>query len=522
VINIPYYRIDQPLFFPSPPKAGVVIVTPSKELFINDDKFDSSIFLNHYFRGGAWKISSLRYYKGKVLLMAEKAHEDPFHHRSALFYFTSPTAVSVTQAYLYQVQDNQLITYSIRRGEIQKIKFDFNNFSNYDGVKNFIYENGEVKFIGAGVTPAPSEYLFKIPIKFIADRSYLVYWMRNLVEIHTGRYLSRHHQVTTLTEVPWFGYFQFYWFWYWVYPYVEEYLEFSHTYLFFYNKIKENGKSYLPASGISSEIFNGWWREYYIGTSPQYFVAFYYRYLSQEERWIIRYPLYYLSSELTSVPEDQRFFWAEHGVFVSHYYPYYQVTEDIGTNSLVENLLERKKFLLISLSVLTQEEFDEWIVNQNYSKNYILDMIDKEKSRARKLVLIDKETNEYIYDTTTQEYGFRAVMLERRLKELDSKLSIQAELLPWIQVPEEILEKIYRERTMKEFYCLKIFRSTDELNLLVSKLPGHTAKVEYETTCTHRILDLDEFPSVTDIEQFYYNEDTFSNYPHLEGLDEEV
>ncbi|RLF98150.1 hypothetical protein DRN58_07515, partial [Thermococci archaeon] len=92
----------------------------------------------------------------------------------------------------------------------------------------------------------------------------------------------------------------------------------------------------------------------------------------------------------------------------------------------------------------------------------------------------------------------------------------------WIQVPEEIVEKIYQERNVKEFYCLKIFRSTDELNLLVSKIPGQTAKVEYETSCTHRILDLDEFPSVTDVEQFYYNENAFFNYPHLEGLDEEV
>jgi len=517
VINIPYYRISQPLFFPPPPEAEVVVVTPDRKLFINSDEFDSSVFLDHYFRGEPWKISSLRYYRGKVLLIAEKAHKNPSRYHSALFYFTSPTSVSVTQAYLYQVEGEQLITYSIQWGTVYKKKFNFEEFSSYKKVYNFIWDGAEVKLTGEGTQTVPSECLFKIQFGMIHDISYPVYWIRNLVTISQGRRLVRNclrkgyskfwgYQpvwwASLLTVV--FGTFTFF-------VMIDDY------WMSFHDKIKEDEKSYVLVPTFKA--FNEHWREYYVATSQNYLTALYCIRYHWGEEWHTSQSLYYLSQELAT-PEEQAANPCDK-VVTTNCFRYYRIKERIGIN-LIENLLERKKFLLISSSSLDYTEFTDWMVNENWSKNYLLYLLDQEKERGRNLVLMDKETNKFFYDTATQEYGFRAVMLERRLKELDSKLSIQVELLPWIQVPEEILEKIYRERTMKEFYCLKIFRSTDELNLLVSKMPGQTAKVEYETICTHRILDLDEFPSVTDVEQFYYNEDTFSNYPHLEGLDEEV
>lgn len=515
MINIPYYRIDQPLFFPPPPEALVVVVTPDRKLFINSDEFDSSVFLDHYFHGEPWKISSLRYYKGRVLLIAEKAHKNPSRYHSALFYFTSPTSVSVTQAYLYQIEGEQLTTYSIQWGEIHKRKFDFENFGSYKKVYNFTWDGSEVKLTGEGTQPVPSEYLFKIQLGMIHDISYTVYWIRNLVAISQGRRLLR-HCLRNRYEKFW-GYNPI-----WVFPSTVVFdsftfnVEVSDSWMSFHDKIAEDGKRYVLVPTFNA--FNEHWREYYVATSQNYLTALYCVYLPQQNRWQIGQSLYYLSENLASI-EEQTANPCDDSV-VANCFCYYRKKENIGIN-LIENLLERKKFLLISSSSLDYTEFTDWMVNENWSKNYLLYILDKER-RGRDILVMDKETDEWVYGTTTQEYGFRAVMLERRLKELDSKLSIQLELQPWIQVPDEIVEKIYQERNVKEFYCLKIFRSTDELNLLVSKIPGQTAKVEYETSCSHRILDLDEFPSVTAVEQFYYNESAFFNYPHLEGLDEEV
>ena len=516
MINIPYYRISQPLFFPPPPEALVVVVTPDRKLFINSDEFDSSIFLDHYFRGEPWKISSLRYYKGKVLLIAEKAHKNPSHYHSALFYFTSPTSVSVTQAYLYQIEGEQLTTYSIQWREIHKRKFNFENFGSYKKVYNFTWDGSEVKLVGEGTQPVPSEYLFRTQLEMIHDISYTVYWIRNLVTISHGRRLLR-HCLRNRYEKFW-GYQPI-----WGFPSLVIFdsftfnIEVNASWMSFHDKIAEDGRRYVLVPTFN--VFNEHWREYYVATSQNYLTALYCVYFPQQDKWQVSQSLYYLSQK-PATPEEQTANPCDDSV-TSNCFCYYRKKENIGIN-LIENILERKKFLLISSSSLDYTEFTDWMVNENWSKNYLLYLLDQEKERGRNLVLMDKETDEFFYDTTTQEFGFRAVMLERRLKKLDSKLSIQAELLPWIQVPEEFIEKIYQERFMKEFYCLKIFRSTDELNLLVSKIPGQTAKVEYETSCTHRILDLDEFPSVTDVEQFYYNENAFFNYPHLEGLDEEV